>query len=150
MSCLASVWHLINMFHKFVCIYAWSNDWNVPDKLEIKVWLEYFFRKYAIFFLPVGLSFLNFFGRHSFIITWFHTLIVLNFPSQSWFKQGWFKQASTCNCSGYSLVIVIKSKFLEWVDIQRWDIQPPRGVLRKSVLKICRKFTGEHPCRSVI
>ena len=25
--------------------------------------------------------------------------------------------------------------------------QPPRGVSRKSVLKICSKFTGEHPCR---
>ena len=28
--------------------------------------------------------------------------------------------------------------------------QSPRGVLRKGVLKICNKFTGEHPCRSVI
>ena len=28
--------------------------------------------------------------------------------------------------------------------------QPPRGVPRKSVLKICSKFTGEHPCRSAI
>ena len=28
--------------------------------------------------------------------------------------------------------------------------QPPRGVLRKGVLKICSKFTGEHSCRSVI
>ena len=28
--------------------------------------------------------------------------------------------------------------------------QPPRGVLGKDVLKICSKFTGEHPCRSMI
>ena len=28
--------------------------------------------------------------------------------------------------------------------------QPSRGFLKKGVLKICRKFTGEHPCRSVI
>ena len=28
--------------------------------------------------------------------------------------------------------------------------QPPRGVLSKSVLKICSKFTGEDPCRSTI
>ena len=28
--------------------------------------------------------------------------------------------------------------------------QPPRGVLRKSVVKICSKFTREHLCRSVI
>ena len=28
--------------------------------------------------------------------------------------------------------------------------QPSRGVQRKSVLKICSKFTGEHPWRSVI
>ena len=28
--------------------------------------------------------------------------------------------------------------------------QLPRGVLSKSVLKICSKFTGEHPSRSVI
>ena len=28
--------------------------------------------------------------------------------------------------------------------------QPPKGVLKKVVLKMCSKFTGEHPCRSVI
>ena len=28
--------------------------------------------------------------------------------------------------------------------------QPSRGALRKSVLKICSKFTGEHPCRCLI
>ena len=28
--------------------------------------------------------------------------------------------------------------------------KPPRGVLNKSVLKICSKFTGGHPCQSVI
>ena len=33
------------------------------------------------------------------------------------------------------------------MDIQK---QPPRGVLKKSVLKICSKFTGEHLCRRVI
>ena len=35
----------------------------------------------------------------------------------------------------------------KWSAIQK---QPSRGVLRKVVLKICSKFTGEHPCRSVI
>ena len=28
--------------------------------------------------------------------------------------------------------------------------QPSRGVIRKDVLKISSKFTGEHPCQSVI
>ena len=28
--------------------------------------------------------------------------------------------------------------------------QTPRGILKKSAHKICSKFTGEHPCRSVI
>ena len=28
--------------------------------------------------------------------------------------------------------------------------QPSKGVLRKDVLKICSKLTGEHPCRSAI
>ena len=28
--------------------------------------------------------------------------------------------------------------------------QPSRGAPRKSCLKICSKFAGEHPCRSVI
>ena len=27
---------------------------------------------------------------------------------------------------------------------------PPKVFLRKGVLKLCSKFTGEHPCRSVI
>ena len=49
---------------------------------------------------------------------------------------------------------VLSNKFTElngniitkWIDQK----QPSRGVLRKCVLKICSKFTGEHPCRSVI
>ena len=36
-------------------------------------------------------------------------------------------------------------KFLTCNNIQK---QPPRGVPRKGDLKICTKFTGEHPCRS--
>ena len=35
-------------------------------------------------------------------------------------------------------------------NFKKWQKQPPRGVLRKAVLKICSKFTGEHPCRSEI
>ena len=31
-----------------------------------------------------------------------------------------------------------------------WQKQPSRAVLGKGVLKICSKFTGENPCRSVI
>ena len=32
----------------------------------------------------------------------------------------------------------------------RFRSSPPEVFLRKGVLKICSKFTGEHPCRSVI
>ena len=28
--------------------------------------------------------------------------------------------------------------------------QPSRGILKKGVLKICSKFTGEHTCRSMM
>ena len=31
-----------------------------------------------------------------------------------------------------------------------WRSSPPEVFLGKGVLKICSKFTGEHPCRSVI
>ena len=37
-----------------------------------------------------------------------------------------------------------------WQSLLSVQKQPPRGVPRKGVLKICSKFTGEHPCRSVI
>ena len=33
---------------------------------------------------------------------------------------------------------------------KRVQRQPPKAVPKKIVLKICSKFTGEHPCRSVI
>ena len=32
----------------------------------------------------------------------------------------------------------------------KFQKQPPRGVPRKGVLKICSKFTEEHPCRSAV
>ena len=37
-----------------------------------------------------------------------------------------------------------------WKTLNYRQKQPSRGVLRKSVLKKCSKFSGEHPCRSVI
>ena len=45
---------------------------------------------------------------------------------------------------GYSWRVII---LLTLVTIQN---QPSRGFLRKGALKICRKFTGEHPYRSAI
>ena len=43
------------------------------------------------------------------------------------------------------------SNYYCWIscdlDLQK---QPSRGVLIKNVLKICSKFTEEHPCRSTI
>ena len=33
---------------------------------------------------------------------------------------------------------------------KEWEKQPVRVFLIKGVLKICSKFTGQHPCRSVI
>ena len=33
---------------------------------------------------------------------------------------------------------------------KKYQKQPSRGVLGKGALKICSRFTGEHPCRSVI
>ena len=37
-----------------------------------------------------------------------------------------------------------------WFFLSNVQKQPSRGVLRKGALKIYSKFTGEHPCRSVI
>ena len=31
----------------------------------------------------------------------------------------------------------------------KYEKQPSRGFLREKCLKICSKFTGEHPCQSV-
>ena len=36
------------------------------------------------------------------------------------------------------------------INVQDFQRQPPRGVPVKSVLKICSKLTGEHPCKSAI
>ena len=36
------------------------------------------------------------------------------------------------------------------VKISNYRSSPPQVFLRKGVLKICSKFAGEHPCRSVI
>ena len=43
-------------------------------------------------------------------------------------------------------VFIVFSKSRIW----RRQKQPSRGVLKKRVLKICSKFTGEHPCQSVV
>ena len=41
-------------------------------------------------------------------------------------------------------------KFLLWWSITRNRSSRPEVFSRKGVLKICSKFTGEHPCQSVI
>ena len=47
---------------------------------------------------------------------------------------------------GNSIVVVERNKYIKKMDnfLQK---QPPKGVLRKGFLKICSKFTGEHPCQ---
>ena len=37
---------------------------------------------------------------------------------------------------------------MEFFDKKSLQKQPPRGVLKKGILRICSKFTGKHPCRS--
>ena len=50
---------------------------------------------------------------------------------------------------GNSIVVVERNKYIKKMDnfLQK---QPPKGVLRKGFLKICSKFTGEHPCQCAI
>ena len=38
----------------------------------------------------------------------------------------------------------------QWPSLELVWSSHPEAFLRKSVLKICSKFTGEHPCRSAI
>ena len=49
---------------------------------------------------------------------------------------------------GFKVVCYLLSKLTKYSQGQL--MEPSRGVLRKSILKICCKFTVEHPCRSVI
>ena len=50
-----------------------------------------------------------------------------------------FKEISSVNT-------FLSKIFSNNIKIQKY---PSKGVLKKSVLKICSKFTGKHPCRSV-
>ena len=60
------------------------------------------------------------------------------------FRLGKKKYMATKYCSGWPRGISAEFVF------SNFQKQPPRGVPWKSVLKICSKFTGEHPCRSAI
>ena len=53
------------------------------------------------------------------------------------------------------MLILSDSPLMNFTDIDvlrinMYRISPPELFLRKDVLKICSKFTGEHPCQSVI
>ena len=63
--------------------------------------------------------------------------------------------ASDINHESFDQIIFEKALFslsiVQWLLILRGlRSSPPEVFLRKGVLKICSKFTGEHPCRSVI
>ena len=57
------------------------------------------------------------------------------------------------SCPKFNLnVIVVDMEILFLEGYCNWVLRSshPEVFLRKGVLKICSKFTGEHPCRSVI
>ena len=47
------------------------------------------------------------------------------------------------------LVILLCQKITLMIMIYNYRSSPPEVFKVKGVLKICSKFTGEHPCRSV-
>ena len=47
-------------------------------------------------------------------------------------------------------VLSFRSCFLRGLKYRVFRTSRPEVFLRKGVLKICSKFTGEHPCRSAI
>ena len=50
----------------------------------------------------------------------------------------------------YHLTLLYFYRRIPIVDTSNIQKQPPGVFLRKVVLKICSKFTEEHPCKSVI
>ena len=52
--------------------------------------------------------------------------------------------------SSVALVSPIKIMYIKKFTFHLFRSNPPEVFLGKSVLEICSKFTGEHPCRSAI
>ena len=48
------------------------------------------------------------------------------------------------------MVIQLNFKLVSWGILIKFRSSPSEVLLGKGVLKICSKFTGEHPCRSAI
>ena len=71
-----------------------------------------------------------------------------------------FLSKKTCTLMPLSLQIIFKMERKTWKSTLKFLIallivamnrsNPPEGFLGKDILKIWSKFTGEHPCRSVI
>ena len=51
---------------------------------------------------------------------------------------------------GAFLLVDIVHSILKFIVLTELKSSPSEVFLRKCVLKICQKFTGEHPCRSTI
>ena len=63
------------------------------------------------------------------------------------------EKSSSVNQKGNEKTLLNKSgnlKGLKFMTGGKLRSSHPEVFLRKAVLKICSKFTGEHPCRSVI
>ena len=56
------------------------------------------------------------------------------------------QKMSACNCRK----VILLHKCFYWMPVAFCRRSPSEMSLGKGVLKICCKFTGEHPCRSVI
>ena len=57
----------------------------------------------------------------------------------------WFSEKFATNGSFFD-----KYFSMYWYDLSKAQKQPSRGVLSKRCSENCSKFTGEHPCQSVI
>ena len=58
------------------------------------------------------------------------------------------------NCFYEEYILALRERHMTLENLRMRGISRPRShaevFLRKGVLKICSKFAGEHPCRSVI
>ena len=89
--------------------------------------------------------------KHVGLLKYPHLLQQQPFSSNEQKITEWFSCASTSERSIFLFKSISSFSYQNcYFEISRNRSSPPEVLLGKDILKKCRRFTGEHPCRSVI
>ena len=124
--------------------------------IKLRLWDPYFFMMTGFFFFQtLDLKSKNSMKNMRRTSQWCYTILVLRTMIHLviFFRPCVLNRILTGNWNHHRITSAFHPEFCclrKWIFVKIFRSSHPEVFLEKCILKICSKFTGEHPCRSAI